>query len=251
MTTFSYQAINAQGIELKGELHAPDLEAARDLLRQRGLLPKKLASTRSKTGTRQGVFNKVDAKSLQIFSRQFATLIEAGVSVVSSLTILQEQTVNKNLVEGDRRGARRRRVRNDPLARPRRAPEHLRPPLRRDDRGRRGVGNARPCARPAGRADREGDADQAPREGRDDLPDRRPHLRVPRAHRDAALPRPGVQQDLRAAQRSAPDADADRRRPLEHAPDVLVHHLPGDRRASSSASAAGSAPSRAAAPGTA
>ena len=33
MTTFSYQAINAQGVELKGELHAPDLEAARDLLR--------------------------------------------------------------------------------------------------------------------------------------------------------------------------------------------------------------------------
>ena len=99
MTTFSYQAINAQGVELKGELHAPDLDAARDLLRQRGLLPKKLASTRSKTGTRQGVFNKVDAKSLQIFSRQFATLIEAGVSVVSSLTILQQQTVNKNLAK--------------------------------------------------------------------------------------------------------------------------------------------------------
>jgi type IV pilus assembly protein PilC len=99
MTTFSYQAINSQGIELKGELHAPDLDAARDLLRQRGLLPKKLASTGSKTGSRQGFLNKVDAKSLQIFSRQFATLIEAGVSVVSSLAILQEQTVNKNLAK--------------------------------------------------------------------------------------------------------------------------------------------------------
>ena len=107
MTTFSYQAINAQGVELKGELHAPDLEAARDLLRQRGLLPQKLASTRPKTVRRaQGFFKKVDPKSLQIFSRQFATLIEAGVSVVSSLAILQEQTVNKNLAKviGEVRG---------------------------------------------------------------------------------------------------------------------------------------------------
>ena len=99
MTTFSYQAINAQGIELKGELHAPDLEAARDLLRQRGLLPKKLASSGTKSSARAGFGNKVDAKSLQIFSRQFATLIEAGVSVVSSLAILQEQTMNKNLAK--------------------------------------------------------------------------------------------------------------------------------------------------------
>src|SRR4051812_28232249 len=106
MTTFSYQAINAQGVELKGELHAPDLEAARDLLRQRGLLPKQLASKGAKASTRAGFGNKVDAKSLQIFSRQFATLIEAGVSVVSSLAILQEQTVNKNLAKviGEVRG---------------------------------------------------------------------------------------------------------------------------------------------------
>ena len=97
MTTFSYQAINAQGVELKGELHAPDLDAARDLLRQRGLLPKKLASSGTKSSVRTSFGNKVDAKSLQIFSRQFATLIEAGVSVVSSLAILQEQTINKNL----------------------------------------------------------------------------------------------------------------------------------------------------------
>ena len=99
MTAFSYQAINAQGIELKGELHAPDLEAARDLLRQRGLLPKKLASSGTKSSARAGFVNKVDAKSLQFFSRQFATLIEAGVSVVSSLAILQEQTMNKNLAK--------------------------------------------------------------------------------------------------------------------------------------------------------
>ncbi len=97
MTTFNYSAINAQGIELKGELQASDLDAARDLLRQRGLLPKQLDSKTKKIAARAGFTKKIDPKALQIFSRQFATLIEAGVNVVTSLTILLDQTVDKNL----------------------------------------------------------------------------------------------------------------------------------------------------------
>ena len=218
MTTFSYQAINAQGIELKGELHAPDLEAARDLLRQRGLLPEEArvdgVEDRDTPGCLQQGRREVAADLLPPVRDPDRGGRERRELALDPPGADGEQEPR----EGDRRGARRRRVRDDPVARPRRAPEHLRPPLRRDDRGRRGVGNARPRARPARRADREGDADQAPREGRDDLPDRRPLLRVPRAHRDAALPRPGVQQDLRAAERPAPDADAAGRRRLEHAP---------------------------------
>ena len=38
------------------------------------------------------VFKKVKPKTLQIFSRQFATMIEAGLNVVSALVILEEQT---------------------------------------------------------------------------------------------------------------------------------------------------------------
>jgi type IV pilus assembly protein PilC len=97
VTTFNYSAINAQGVELKGELHAPDLDAARDLLRQRGLLPQRVDSAGKKLAVRSGLSKKIDPKALQIFSRQFATLIEAGVNVVTSLAILGEQTVDKNL----------------------------------------------------------------------------------------------------------------------------------------------------------
>ncbi len=98
MTTFNYSAINAQGIELKGELQAPDLDAARDLLRQRGLLPKQARLEDARRSLRApGFSKKIDPKALQIFSRQFATLIEAGVNVVTSLSILLDQTVDKNL----------------------------------------------------------------------------------------------------------------------------------------------------------
>ena len=98
MTTFNYSAINAQGVELRGELQAADLESARDLLRQRGLLPQKLDSKSKRIASARGGFTKkIEPKALQIFSRQFATLIEAGVNVVTSLSILLDQTVDKNL----------------------------------------------------------------------------------------------------------------------------------------------------------
>ena len=43
------------------------------------------------------VFKKIKPKSLQIFSRQFATMIDAGLSVVGALVILEQQTDDKYL----------------------------------------------------------------------------------------------------------------------------------------------------------
>ena len=93
MAAYAYSAINAEGLELKGEVHAPDLEAAREQLRIRGLLPEQLDElpASGEEGVRT-VFKKIKPKTLQIFSRQFATMIEAGLNVVSSLVILEDQT---------------------------------------------------------------------------------------------------------------------------------------------------------------
>jgi type IV pilus assembly protein PilC len=96
MTAFAYTAINAQGLTSKGVLHAADPVSAKDQLRQQGLLAQSLAEqkTSSAGSTR---FAKIKPKSLQIFSRQFATLIQAGVSIVQALLILEEQTDDKKL----------------------------------------------------------------------------------------------------------------------------------------------------------
>jgi len=93
VAAYSYSAINAQGIELDGELHAPDLAGAREQLRVRGLLASKLEELPSAgDDSARNVFKKVKPKTLQIFSRQFATMIEAGLNVVQALVILEEQT---------------------------------------------------------------------------------------------------------------------------------------------------------------
>jgi type IV pilus assembly protein PilC len=98
MASFAYTAINAEGLELVGELNAPDAEAAREQLRVRGLLAQMLAERPSagEEGMRTA-FKKIKPKSIQIFSRQFATMIEAGLSVVGALAILEDQTDDKHL----------------------------------------------------------------------------------------------------------------------------------------------------------
>ena len=101
MPSFAYSAINSQGVELSGEIQAPDLSSARDALRGNGLLAQKieeLTAPATRAGkTFMGVGDKVKPKSLQIFSRQFATMIEAGLSVVTALVILEQQTDDKAL----------------------------------------------------------------------------------------------------------------------------------------------------------
>ena len=149
MAAYSYSAINAEGLELAGEVHAPDVDAAREQLRVRGLLAESLEElpASGEDGVRT-VFKKIKPKTLQIFSRQFATMIEAGLNVVSSLVILEEQTDDPYfaLVIKEIRAD----VEGGPLAlagaRP--PPEDLQPPLRRDGRGRRGRRNPGHRARP-------------------------------------------------------------------------------------------------------
>ena len=93
MAAYAYSAINAEGLELTGEVHAPDAGSAREQLRVRGLLAEHLQELpASGEESARTAFKKVKPKTLQIFSRQFATMIEAGLNVVSSLVILEEQT---------------------------------------------------------------------------------------------------------------------------------------------------------------
>src|SRR3990172_333124 len=79
MASFAYSAINAAGIESSGEISAADVSAARE------------------GASAAAAVKKVKPKSLQVFSRQFATMIEAGLNVVSALVILEEQTEDEKL----------------------------------------------------------------------------------------------------------------------------------------------------------
>src|SRR5919204_751162 len=98
MAAYAYTAINAQGISSSGEVHAPTADAAREQLRVRGLLPEKISEIQSAAeGSFTTPVKKIKPKSLQIFSRQFATMIDSGLNVVAALNILEDQTEDKYL----------------------------------------------------------------------------------------------------------------------------------------------------------
>src|SRR5262249_30827882 len=102
MASFAYSAINARGLEVDGVIAANDLTSARDQLQRRGLLADKISEidTSSSLGEKRISLGRgVKAKSLQIFSRQFATMIEAGLSVVQALVVLEDQTSDVMLAE--------------------------------------------------------------------------------------------------------------------------------------------------------
>src|SRR5687768_14584512 len=97
MAAFTYDAINAQGVRLSGEIHAADAIAATEQLRARGLLPLGLRERPATGDTGKITFKKVKPRSLQIFTRQLATMIESGVNVVQAFATLEEQTEDKYL----------------------------------------------------------------------------------------------------------------------------------------------------------
>ena len=102
MASFAYTAINAQGVEIGGAVVAGDVSAAREQLRVKGLLARSLSQVDESEGIGQTSFSfgsPIKPKALQIFSRQFATMIEAGLNVVSALAILEDQTDDPGLAK--------------------------------------------------------------------------------------------------------------------------------------------------------
>src|SRR3990170_4300194 len=98
MAAFAYSAINALGAESAGQITAPDVGAARELLRQKGLRPVALSELGAE-GAAGRKRKRVKPRSLQVFSRQFATMIDAGLSVVQLLVILEQQSDDKALAD--------------------------------------------------------------------------------------------------------------------------------------------------------
>jgi type IV pilus assembly protein PilC len=102
VAVYAYNAINALGLELDGEISAPDVRSALELLRDKGLLAQVIDEVRESddsASASRGLFKGVKSKSLQVFSRQFATMIEAGLNVVTALVILEQQTSDKILAQ--------------------------------------------------------------------------------------------------------------------------------------------------------
>lgn len=99
--TFAYQVRDRSGRISSGTLEADTATAAAARLRQQGLTPLSIASAQAGGVRREikipGFGNRVKLKDVAVFSRQFATMINSGLSLLRALNILTEQTESKEL----------------------------------------------------------------------------------------------------------------------------------------------------------
>jgi len=99
-TTFQYSVRDRGGRLVSGKLAADSQAALVTRLKAMGYAPVSVAETN--VGVRReitlpGRKPRVKLKDLAVFSRQFATMINSGLSLLRALTILTEQTENKTL----------------------------------------------------------------------------------------------------------------------------------------------------------
>ena len=94
MPSFVYTAREtATGREIRNSVEAANEQTAIAALLNRNLLVVSIQEKISKKGKSQG--GKVGLSDLVVFTRQLATMIEAGIAIVQALQALAEQTPNK------------------------------------------------------------------------------------------------------------------------------------------------------------
>jgi len=100
MPVFAYQGRTTQG-STAGEIEAPDRTAAVSELRRKAILvtqiKEKAGGAARAAGFRGRFGGKVKDKEMAIFTRQFSTMVDAGLPLVQCLTILAEQSESKIL----------------------------------------------------------------------------------------------------------------------------------------------------------
>ncbi len=100
MSTFAYVGRNRQGAVKKGELSAKTRDEAVDQLRKQQVVVTSLEEKSAKGGKRKfSLGSGLNDKDLVVFTRQFGTMINAGLPLIQCLDILSTQSENKVLRE--------------------------------------------------------------------------------------------------------------------------------------------------------
>ncbi len=100
MPVYNYKAINDKGQSVSGVISAESVKIAGDKLRKGGVY---LSSIKEATGARRSSrslpWSGVSISELAVMTRQFSTLISAGLPLETSLVALYEQTDDQKLKE--------------------------------------------------------------------------------------------------------------------------------------------------------
>ncbi|NQV05651.1 type II secretion system F family protein, partial [bacterium] len=101
--TFEYKGRDRNGAIQSGTMEATSPGAVAKTLRDKGFMPIRVVETKKSGFDKDikipGLTDKVKTKDLSIFSRQLATMVNSGLTLIRSLSILESQIENSTLAQ--------------------------------------------------------------------------------------------------------------------------------------------------------
>src|SRR5918911_99014 len=92
MATFAFKAVDLAGVPTRGELDGDDKQTVASQLRAKGLIVLDIEEQKNADlGDYLGRFKRVKAQELTVATRQLATMIQSGMSLLRALYVLEEQ----------------------------------------------------------------------------------------------------------------------------------------------------------------
>src|SRR5205085_3066312 len=97
MATYVFKAMDLAGVPARGEVEANSKQDVADQLKERGLVVVDIAHKYRSKELNLDLFAHVKAKDLAVASRQLATMVSSGMTILRALYVLEAQTESKLL----------------------------------------------------------------------------------------------------------------------------------------------------------
>jgi type IV pilus assembly protein PilC len=99
MSTYAFKAVDLTGRQAKGEIEADSKQAVADQLKGRGLIVVDIADKAGSKEIKLPGRDKVKSADLTIMTRQLATMVSSGMTILKALYVLESQTESKPLAD--------------------------------------------------------------------------------------------------------------------------------------------------------
>jgi type IV pilus assembly protein PilC len=96
-STYVWKAMDLSGAQARGEVEAESKQSVSDQLKARGLIVLDISDKHKSREISLAFLNRVKLTDISIMTRQLATMVSSGMTILRALYVLEEQTENKVL----------------------------------------------------------------------------------------------------------------------------------------------------------